>query len=391
VERARLALTKVGTRWLLAMAIAATTTTAAFGTTAEVARAVGTYMSHRATMDVFASPDGSFWTLGYESRAGLDTVHLTHPFPLSRRGPALHLRHLDGRGRQIGHDVVLTGVPKLDEVNWAYPLGFRPDGGLYLLCSSELLDPTWDRLAFVDSGRVMAASTQKLRCGEVTRWGTVVSPSGRLRVFSDGPPRFASYIVAQRNGDFDFVTPCSLRMGEVPGHLYWSYRTALAPSGQDAFVAAVYRAGQGFSVYRFDFESLTLQDSSFLREEDVWRVVSVAVPNWPVLVPSDSGYWLFAPTRDPQNPFLDPDEQARQMRVYRIGSNLQAPLTTHNAAVSTQPFSSVGPGATRLVRLDYLPTSPGKGQKVRLDFWAYGSDGQLYHSVETASLRSKPR
>jgi hypothetical protein len=373
------------------MAFAVAIPAIAFGTTAEVARAVGAYMSHHATMDVFASPDGSFWTLGYESRAGSDTVHLTHPFPLSRRGPALHLRHLDGRGRQIGHDVVLTGVPELDEVHWAYPLGFRPDGGLYLQCASELLDPVWDRLAFVDSGRVTVVSSQKLKCGEASRWRTVVSPSGRLRIFSDGPPRFASYIAAQRDRDFDFVNPCSLRMGEVAGYLHWSYRTALAASGQDAFVAAVYRAGQGFSVYRFDFESLRLQDSSFLREEDVWRVVNVAVPNRPVLVPSDSGYWLFAPTWDPQNPFLDPYEPAKQMRVYRIGSSLQTPQTTHGAADATRPFSSVGPGATRFVRLNCLPASPGKDQKVAFEFWAYGSDGRLYHSVETTSLRSKPR
>jgi hypothetical protein len=195
------------------------------------------------------SPDGSFWTLGYESRTGSDTVRPTHPFPLSRRGPALHLRHLDGRGRQIGHDVVLTGVPELDEVHWAYPVAFQSDGGLYLICTSELLDPTWDRLALVDSGRVVAVSSQKLRSGEVSRWSTVVSPSGRLRVFGDGPPGFTSYIVAPRNGGFDFSTPCSLRMAEVEGYLCWSYRTALNPSGQEAFVAAVYRAGQGFSVY----------------------------------------------------------------------------------------------------------------------------------------------
>jgi hypothetical protein len=287
--------------------------------------------------------------------------------------------------------VVLTEVPELDEVHWAYLVGFQPAGGLYLQCASELLDPVWDRLAFVDSGRVAAVSSQKLKCGEVSRWRTVVSPSGRLRIFSDGPPRFASYIVTQRNGDFAFVTPCSLRMGEVPGYLSWSYRTALVPSGQDAFVAAVYRAGQGFSVYRFDFESLRLLDSSFLREEDVWRVVNVAVPNRPVLVPSDSGYWLFAPTWDPQNPFLDPYEPAKQMRVYRIGSNLQPPLTTHSAADSTRPWSLAGPGATRLVRLNYLPRSSGKDQKVAFEFWAYGADGQLYHSVETAALRSKPR
>jgi hypothetical protein len=376
---------------LLAMTIAAAMPAVALGTTAEVARAVGAYMSHHATMDIFASPDGSFWTLGYESRAGADTVRPVHPFPLSRRGPALHLRHLDGRGRQIANDVVLTGITELDEVDWAYPIGFAPEGGLYLLCASELLDPTWDRLAFVDSGRVIAASSQKFTCGEVNRWRTVVSSPGRLRIFRDGTPRFASYIATKRDSDFDFVSPCSLGMGEVPGYLYWSYRTAVAPSGLDAFVAAVYRAGRGFSFYRIDFESLALRDSGFLREEDVWRVVDAAVPTRPVLVPSDSGFWLFAPAQDPQDPFVDPYKQAKQMRVYRIGPDLHTRPTTRPAADPPGPYSAVKPGAYRFVRLNYPPASPGKDQKVAFEFWAYGSDGHLYHSTEITTLRGKSR
>jgi hypothetical protein len=391
VERIRPALTKAAISGLLAMTIAAALPAVALGTTAEVARAVGAYMSHHATMDIFASPDGSFWTLGYESRAGADTVRPTHPFPLSLRGPALHLCHLDGRGRQIANDIVLTGITELDEVNWAYPIGFRSDGGLYLLCSSELLDPTWDRIAFVDSGRVMAVSSRRLSCGEMDRWRSIVSPSGRLRVFSDGPPRFASYIVAKRDSDFDFVSPCSLRMGEVPGYLYWSYPRAVAPSGQDAFVAAVGRAERGFSLYRIDFESLALRDSGFLNQEDVWQVVNVAVPFRPVLVPSDSGFWLFAPVQDPQDSFLNPDRQAQQMRVYRIGPDLHTRPATRPAADPLRPYSAVKPGAYRFVRLNYLPATPGKGQKVAFEFWAYGSDGHPYYTVNTVALLGKPR
>jgi hypothetical protein len=253
------------------------------------------------------------------------------------------------------------------------------------------LDPTWDKLVLVDSKGVLAITPEQLETGFIDRWHAVVSPTGLLRAFHGLHGKYCSFAVAPRNGVLEYVNQCSFGVDEAPSYMRWRYPWALAPSGQAAFVAAVYRVGRGFSVYRFDFESLALRDSGFLREEDVWRVVNVPVLNRPVLVPSDSGFWLFAPARDPQNPDLDVDEQAKQMRVYRIGSNLQTPLATHDATVSTRPFSSVGPGAARLVRLNYLPTSPGKGQKVRFDFWAYGSDGQLYHSVETVPLRSKPR
>jgi hypothetical protein len=381
---------ELGTPWLLAMAVAAATITAAFGTTAEVARAIGAGIpAVSARLDVFAAPDGTFWMLTAQGRF----THMppNQPGPLTRRGVLVRLRHLDGRGHKIGQDVTLNSTPGLEEVDWAYLLGFRPGGGLYLRCSSRLLDPTWDRLAIVDTQGVIAITPEQLETGYIDRWLTVVSRTGLLRSFHGLYGKYCSFAVAARNGVLEYVNQSALGVDEAPSCLRWRYPWALAPSGQDAFVSAVYREGRGFSVYRFDFESLALRDSGFLPEEDVWRVVNVPVLNRPVLVPSDSGFWLYAPPRDPQNPDLDVDEQAKQMRVYRIGSNLQAPPTTHKAAVSTRPYSRLGPGATRLVRIDYLPTAPGKDQKVRFDFWAYGSDGQLYHSVETVPLRSRPR
>ena len=116
-------LTKARTQWLLAMAIAAATTTTAFGTTAEVARAIGAGMpAIGARLDVFAAPDGSFWMLTAQGR--FTNVPPDQPAPLTRRGVLVRLRHLDGRGHKIGQDVTLNNASGLEEVDWAYLLGF---------------------------------------------------------------------------------------------------------------------------------------------------------------------------------------------------------------------------------------------------------------------------
>jgi hypothetical protein len=96
------------------------------------------------------------------------------------------------------------------------------------------------------------------------------------------------------------------------------------------------------------------------------EVVSVPVLNRPVLVSSDSCLWFYVPAWDAQNPDLDVDGRAKQMRVYRIGSNLQAPLTTRNSVVSTRPFSSAAPGATRLVRSTTFPDLRGRTREPHL-------------------------
>jgi len=373
------------------LAIVAVLPTAFPATTAEVANAIGAYVSPNAWLHVFAASDGTFWIVTLKSRTGAppDSPPPVHPFPLSRRGPAIHLRHLNGRGRHLGRDVVLTEVPELDEIDGADLTGFGPKGSFYLWCISGNLDPVWDCLALVDAAGVKAVSPRpatRTSGYPPVRFRVVVSPTGLLRVFDDFGSRHGSYLVRPVDGRLD-ITECRLAASETPTYLQWRGRHAFAPAGTDQFVAAIDRTGQDVSLYRCDLESMSLRDSGVLHRSDTLYSIDVRIPDRTVLVPADSGFWLYVPVSDSWSQFLTPDETAKRVAVFGVNSSLR-PRPRETAARDTiRPFTTAGPEAVRIVRINMMPPSPATGQKVGLDFWAYGADGILYHSAESIALR----
>jgi hypothetical protein len=376
---------------LLAIAVAIAVPATCLATTAEVASAISAYVSPNAWLRVFAASDGTFWIVTLKSRAGAahDSVPLAHPFPLSRRGPAIHLRHLDGRGRQLGRDIVLTEVPELDEIDGVELIGFGPGGSLYLWCISGKLDPVWDLLALADSNGVKAVSPRLNKRGiaHVDRWRTVVSPSGRLRVFDC----VGNFLISHSNRRLTITSEYRFAGKEVPPHLLWRGRRALAPMGADKFLAAIDRTGQSMSLYMCDLQSMNLRDSGVLRRSDTLYSLDVRVPDRTVLVPADSGFWLYVPVSDSWSAFLTPDETANRVVVFAINSSLKPQPREGHEGYTIQPFTSAGPEAVRVVRVNMMTSSSVLGQMVGLDFWAYGADGHLYYSAETTALRGASR
>jgi hypothetical protein len=184
------------------------------------------------------------------------------------------------------------------------------------------------------------------------------------------------------------------KLGSVPDYLRWGGQLAFLSDGHERLVVATRmmgRDGSRFRLCRVDTKTLALLDSGSLNVyQDTFRTFigpHFPIPR-PILVPAESsGYWLFMPT--------DATPPAATMLAYRISHDLKVVHPHSDFSAGQRPFSEAPKDAAIIVQSGC--TSKDRWEngawlantKLKLEFIAFGRDGQVYTQTLEDSLTSR--
>jgi hypothetical protein len=321
---------------------------------------------------VHAARDGTVWVLAaeWDWRGG-------------RKG--WYARRLGADGVQLGNDVVLL-VPGLVQMvpGSVKPIGTLPDGSLIVVID--------DGINFLYMGRIRPdGATESIMIPQycclplVDHDGTVhlVAPDRYIRVdaTATGMPTVQSLAFGQSPGNpvltqdnFRWERDCRDR------------QAVLYDDGPGQILVAVRMPDQNTRLYRVSTKTLAIVDSGSVNSSrDVYRTWAEPAPARIILTPArESGYWLFLPTVNAQSTPV--------VVAYRLRPDLSPVRPTAVAATAVMPFSTTPPEAVTSVVCQYVPPKRYSGVdvqvKLKLEFMAYSSDGQLYAQTFEDSVRT---
>jgi len=298
-----------------------------------------------------------------------------------RRGGEWFARRLSAAGEQLGGDVRLSpDNPRLP--GNVVPIGVLPDGSLVLDME--------DGLVFFYLAKISPDGSYEM---------TQV-PShflGRPFVDGEGTVHFLSegFQVDMTAESLPSRRPRNGRQADslAPEELYFRPNGTMALHSERRGQLLAAREVPGDSsligLFRVSSRTMAIVDSGAIhRHRDVCRIWSGAEVPWPAIVPaSDSGYWLFVPTRD--------TPPAPTVVAYRFRPSLKpVPPAVVEPDVPQAFDAAPKDGVVSVERRRIRPTPKERGGiqvKLRLRFTAFGSNGRLYQQTHEDSLASLPK
>jgi hypothetical protein len=337
----------------------------------------------REIKSVYASSDGSVWAVGLDNGCGR---------PGKGRDPSWFARRFNGDGKALGPEI--TPFPYFGGVGWVAPVGTTPDGSLVVETENliSLADPSPTRLARISPTGAITSSRQLSGLGALymDRDGIVHAVAAwddsylQVNTAAPGLPVVRSLDYGQPFGGLD----------STPGYLRWGGQLAFLSDEHHRLVVATRmtgRDGPRFRLCRVDTKTLALLDSGSLNVyQDTFRTFigpHFPIPR-PILVPAESsGYWLFMPT--------DATPPAATMFAYRLSHDLKVVHPHAEFVAGQRPFSEAPKDAAIIVQSGSTSRDWHEdgawlaNTKLKLDFIAFGRDGQVYTQTLEDSVASR--
>jgi hypothetical protein len=306
------------------------------------------------------------------------------------RDPSWFARRFNNVGRALGTEITLFSLLYPTGVASVVPVGIAPDGSL-------LTDVAYNN----PEGRQSLVRVSPT--GTLVYTGILPPHPNDSYVDRDG----ASHIVTRRSYlQVNTAAPGlpvvrSLQYGQpfggldsTPGYLRWGGQLAFFGDEHQRLVVATRmmgRDGSRFRLCRVDTKTLALLDSGSLNVyQDTFRTfIWPSFPiTKPILVPAEgSGYWLFMPT--------DATPPASNMYVYRISHDLEVVHPHSQPWAGSRLFSEAPKDAAIIVQSGSTSRDWSKdgawlaNTKLKLEFIAFGRDGQLYTQTLEDSVASR--
>lgn len=337
----------------------------------------------REIKSVYVASDGTVWAVGLDNGYGR---------PGEGRDPFWFARRFNGTGKALSQEIALFLY--YGGVGWIAPVGTAPDGSL--VAETENL--------------ISVADPPPLRLARISPTGAICS-TGELPssitpyVDRDG----IAHVVATRAASYwqvDVATPSltvvrTLSYGKpfggldtTPGYLRWGGQLAFISDGHQRLVVATRimgRDGPRFRLCRIDTKTLALLDSGSLNVyEDTFR--TFRAPRFPlpksILAPGEnSDYWLYMPT--------GAAPPAANTLVYHISHDLKVIHPHSQFLAGERPFSEAPKDAAIIVQSGSASRDRQENgawlanTKLKLEFIAFGRDGQLYTQTLEDSVASR--
>jgi hypothetical protein len=337
----------------------------------------------REIKSVYAARDGTVWAIGLDKGYGR---------PGEGRDPSWFARRFSSTGKALGPEIAL--FPYHGGVGWVAPVGITPDGSLVVETEAiiSVLDPPPQRLVRISPTGATTSSGQLSTLGApymdrdgivhaVTAWdGSYV----QVNTAAPGLSVVRTLDYGQPFGGLD----------STPGYLRWGGQLAFFSDEHQRLVVATRmmgRDGPRFGLCRVDTKTLALLDSGSLNVyQDTFRTFigpHFPIPK-PILVPAEnSGYWLFMPT--------DATPPTANMYVYRLSHDLKVTHPCNQPWAGSRPFSQAPKDAVVIAQnwstsRDWHENGAWLANtKLKLEFIAFGRDGQLYTQTLEDSVASR--
>ena len=334
-------------------------------------------------ISVSPCPDGTFWLMGKDMCPPVGKDYWQTPRPFGR---PIFVRRLDSRGRKIGSDIRLDHT--LSEMMRAFPMGVDRSGNLLVLCGLGWQDT--GVLVKVAPGGV--TGTRELEPFE-RREHAAFDPAGEMHIF--GPKDYTLVsVVADRPRivrNVKFETQLDEGVGVPPFLRWWGLQGTgyLPESSQRLLMAAYQKPGDtGFiSVDRMDMTTMSvLASGRLLPTQDAYRLIRGAgVPRITMVQADSGGYWMFSPDWK--------GDSVPKTVVYRLTSDLATVQPSQVESTDVASFSDAPKDAEVYIACPQMPWKSESDSisfsttvKLRMDFFGYGHDGQLFFARKDSSL-----
>jgi len=332
-------------------------------------------------ISVSPCPDGTFWLMGKDMCPPVGKDYWLTP---RQYGRPIFVRKLDSQGRKTGNDVRLDST--LSGIMSAGPMGVDQDGNLSALCFLGWQGTnTWVKVT--PEGVAGARSMGSFDYLE----GAVFDQAGQVHILGTGG---SDYTLLSVVSDTPEVVK-DIKHGtlkDAPPYLRWwgVMGTGFLLEGEQQLLMAAYQKHTStdfISVDKMDLNAMNvLASGRLLPTQDAYRLIRGAgVPRITMVQADSGGYWMFSPDWK--------GDSVPKTVVYRLTSDLATVQPSQVESTDVASFSDAPKDAEVYIACPQMPWKSESDSisfsttvKLRMDFFGYGHDGQLFFTRKDSSL-----